>query len=195
MTTRDWKNRTKDITALNLSEENLSDESAAFLAKSDEKFGFVPNIFKAYSFENSKLMGFLGFWAAMVRDEVALSDLQKEMIAVVVSSQNRCYYCLTSHGAALRALSSDPELAEALVMNFRAAKIDKQTRAMLNFAVRLTTSPAEIVEDDRQSLRDAGFGDREIFAIATIAAHYNMTNRAAVALDLRPNTEYIGMAR
>jgi len=195
MTTHDCKNRTKDISALSLSEENMSDESAAFLAKTKEKFGFVPNIFKAYSFENSKLMGFVGYWAAMVRDEAALSDLQKEMIAVVVSSQNRCYYCMTSHGAMLRVLSNDPELAEALVMNFRAAKIDKMTRAMLNFAIRLTTSPSEIVEDDRQSLRDAGFSDREIWAIATIAAHYNMTNRAAIALDLRPNTEYIGMAR
>ena len=55
------------------------------------------------------------------------------MIAVVVSSVNKCFYCLTAHGQAVRELSDDPILGEMLVMNYRVADRVRQ-RAMLNFA-------------------------------------------------------------
>ena len=60
------------------------------------------------------------------------------MIAVAVSSQNRCYYCLTAHGAAVRQYSGNPLLGEHLVMNYRVARLNKRQRAMLDFAVKLT---------------------------------------------------------
>ena len=60
-----------------------------------------------------------------------LSKLEREMIAVVVSSINKCFYCLTAHGAAVRALSGDPELGEMLVMNYRVADLSDRHRAML----------------------------------------------------------------
>ena len=67
----------------------------------------------------------------MMLGESGLSKLEREMIAVAVSSQNRCYYCLTAHGAAVRQYSRDPLLGEQIVMNYRAARISKRQRAML----------------------------------------------------------------
>ena len=75
------------------------------------------------------------------------------MIAAVVSAQNRCYYCITAHGAAVRSLSDDPALGELMVMNYRAARLDKRRRAMLDFAVKLTAEPWLIEEADRERLR------------------------------------------
>jgi uncharacterized peroxidase-related enzyme len=66
---------------------------------------------------------------------------------------------------------------------------------MLEFAVKLTEEPAKIVEEDRQALRDAGFSDRDIWDIASTAAFFNMSNRLAAAIDMRPNAEYHKMAR
>ena len=68
------------------------------------------------------------------------------MIAVAVSSQNRCYYCLTAHGAAVRQYSGNPLLGEHLVMNYRVARLNKRQRAMLDFAVKLTASPWSVEE-------------------------------------------------
>ena len=82
------------------------------------------------------------------------------MIAVVVSSANRCYYCQVAHGQAVRELSGDPALGELLVMNYRAAALTPRQRAMLDFAHKMTVSPDAIVEEDRAALRDAGFDDR-----------------------------------
>ena len=88
---------------------------------------------------------------------------------------NRCYYCLVAHGAAVRALSGDPALGELMVMNYRAARLSKRQRAMLDFAVKLTAEPWAIEEDDREALRKAGFADRDIWDIAAVAGFYNMT--------------------
>ena len=81
-----------------------------------------------------------------------LSKLEREMIAVAVSSHNRCYYCLVAHGAAVRQLSGDPPLGELMVMNYRAARLSKRERAMLDFAVKLTAEPWLIEEEDRARL-------------------------------------------
>ena len=124
-----------------------------------------------------------------------LSKLEREMIAVVVSSQNRCYYCLTAHGAAVRQLSGDPVLAEMLVQNYRAAELAPRHRAMLDFAVKLTDAPSTVEEPDRARLRSAGFSDRDIWDVAAVASFFNMSNRMASAVDMRPNREYHGQAR
>jgi uncharacterized peroxidase-related enzyme len=124
-----------------------------------------------------------------------LSKLEREMIAVAVSSQNRCYYCLVAHGAAVRALSADPPLGELMVMNYRAARLNKRQRTMLDFAVKLTVEPWAVEEQDRNALRRVGFSVRDIWDIAAVAGFFNMSNRVASATDMRPNTVYHKQAR
>ncbi|HLW91341.1 MAG TPA: peroxidase-related enzyme, partial [Roseiarcus sp.] len=124
-----------------------------------------------------------------------LSKLEREMIAVAVSAHNRCYYCLTAHGAAVRQISGVPELGELMVMNWRAAELSTRQRAMLAFATKLTKASEEIEEADRQALREAGFSDRDIWDIAAVASFFNMSNRMASAVDMRPNREYHAQAR
>lgn len=160
-----------------------------------EKLGMVPNVLKAYAFDIEKLNSFTAMYNDLMLGDSALTKLEREMIAVAVSSVNKCYYCLVAHGAAVRELSGDPALGEALVMNYRVAKIDARQRAMLDFAVKLTEASAKIEEADRQLLRDQGFSDRDIWDIASVAGFFNMTNRVASGTDMRPNDEYHSQAR
>lgn len=183
------------ITALDLPAPELSDATKAYFAKCEEKLGLVPNVLLSYAFDEKKLRAFTDTYNDLMLGESGLSKLEREMIAVAVSSINHCFYCLTAHGAAVRQLSGDPVLGELMVMNFRAADLSPRQRAMLEFAVKLTEEPAKIVEEDRQALRDAGFGDRDIWDIASTAAFFNMSNRLAAAIDMRPNAEYHKMAR
>ena len=182
------------IMALNLAPGKLSAEMAAYFKKCDEKLGFVPNVLKAFAFDDAKLRAFVDYRQELVQNAASLSKLEIEMIATVVSSQNRCFYCITAHGNAVRQLGG-PLLGEMMLMNYRAARLDKRRRAMLDFAVKLTTQPWEVEEEDRERLRRAGFTDRDIWDIASVAAFYNMTNRLASATDMRPNSAYHGQAR
>jgi uncharacterized peroxidase-related enzyme len=175
--------------------EDLSEATLAYFAKCEEKLGLVPNVLKSYAFDEKKLRAFTDMYNDLMLGDSGLSKLEREMIAVVVSSVNHCFYCLVAHGAAVRQLSGDPALGEMMVMNWRVADLtDKQT-AMLAFAEKLTEQPAKIDDADREALRDAGFSDREIWDIASVAGFFNMSNRVAAATDMRPNAEYHAMAR
>jgi len=184
------------VTALDLPmADPLSEGTQAYFAKCEEKLGLVPNVLKAYAFDERKLRAFSEYYNDLMLGESGLSKLEREMIAVAVSSVNKCYYCLTAHGAAVRQLSGDPELGELMVMNYRVAGLSQRQKAMLDFAVLLTEQPEAIEEDDRQELREAGFSDRDIWDIAAVAAFFNMSNRVASATDMRPNPEYHSQAR
>lgn len=182
-------------TALALEQAALSPENQAYFAKCDEKLGFVPNVLRAYAHDDAKLSIFAAFYNDLMLAPSGLSKLEREMIAVAVSSVNRCYYCLAAHGAAVRQLSGDPVLGEMLAMNYRAADLSVRHRAMLDFAVKMTEASHRIEEGDRQALREAGFGERDIWDIAAVAGFYNMSNRMASAVDMRPNREYHAQAR
>ncbi len=183
------------ITALSLRPEKLSPEMAAYFAKCEEKLGFVPNVLKAYAFDTAKLSSFVAMYNDLMLAPSGLSKLEREMIAVAVSSHNRCYYCLVAHGAAVRTLSGDPALGELMAMNYRAARLSPRERAMLDFAVKLSAEPWLVEEADRAALREAGFTDRDIWDIAAVAGFFNMSNRIASATDMRPNSVYHGQAR
>lgn len=186
---------TNKVTALDLKPAELSDGTKAYFDKCVEKLGMIPNVLLAYAFDEKKLRAFTDMYNDLMLGDSGLSKLEREMIAVAVSSVNHCYYCLTAHGAAVRQLSGDPALGEMMVMNYRAAELTPKQKAMLDFAVKLTETPDKIEEADRAALRDVGFNDRDIWDIASTAAFFNMSNRVAAAVDMRPNDEYHAMAR
>jgi uncharacterized peroxidase-related enzyme len=179
--------RDEGVTALTLVPGELSEAMHAYFAKCVEKIGFVPNVLKAYAHDNAKLEPFVDFYNELMLAPSGLSKLEREMIAVVVSSEN--------HGAAVRQLSGDAVLGERLVMNYRAADLEPRHRAMLDFAALLTGAPWAIEDEDRENLRKVGFSERDIWDIAAVASFFNMSNRMASAVDMRPNPEYHGQAR
>jgi uncharacterized peroxidase-related enzyme len=187
--------RDAEIMALRLRPAKLSPSMAAFFKACEEKLGFVPNVMQAFSFDMAKLEAFVAYRNDLMLGDSGLSVLEREMIATAVSAQNRCFYCLTAHGAAVRNLSGDPVLGELMAMNYRAARLSKRRRAMLDFAFKLTAEPWGIEESDRARLRGVGFSDRDVWDIAAVAAFYNMTNRLASATDMRPNSAYHAQAR
>ena len=183
------------IIALNLPPVKLSPAMAAYFRKCQDKLGFVPNVLLAYAFDMAKLESFVAFYNDLMLGDSGLSKLEREMIAVAVSSQNRCYYCLVAHGAAVRQYSGNALLGEQMVMNYRAARLSKRQRAMLDFAVKLSAQPWTVEGGDRERLRRAGFSDRDIWDISAVAGFFNMSNRVASATDMRPNTVYHRQAR
>ena len=183
------------IIALNLPMTKLTPAMAAYFKKCQDKLGFIPNVLIAYAFDMTKLEAFVAMYNDLMLGESGLSKLEREMIAVAVSAQNRCYYCLTAHGAAVRQYSGNPLLGEQIAMNYRAARLNKRQRAMLDFAVKLTAQPGNVEDGDRERLRRAGFSDRDIWDIAAIVGFFNMSNRVASATDMRPNVVYHAQAR
>src|SRR6201994_64994 len=168
----------------------LDDDLKVIWAKCVEKLGFVPNVFSTYSLKPQRLRNFMTIYNEIMLSPSGLSKLEREMVAVVVSSANRCYYCLVAHGAAVRQLSGDPELGEMLALNYRVAQLDPRERLVLGFAWKLTTTPHLVDDADRDALSQQGLSQEDIFDLAETVAFFNLSNRMASATDMIPNREY-----
>lgn len=182
--------------SLNLqAQDPLPERTKSYFDICMDKLGLVPNVLVSYSHDIPMLDAFTAMYNALMLGESGLSKMEREMIAVAVSSENNCHYCQVAHGAALRALSGKPEMADTVMMNYHVAELSERERAMLDFAVLMTKASATIKESDRQALRDAGFSDKDIWDIASVASFYNMSNRMSSAVGMKPNTEYYSQAR
>jgi len=175
--------------------ELLDEEMKRYIEVCKEKLGMVPNVILANASDLDRLKNFVNFYNRLMLKEGHLSKLEREMIAVVVSSCNKCFYCLIAHGAAVRQLSKNPVLGDELAINYRAANLNERHRLMLDFSAKLTEKPSKVDNLDRDLLRKAKFSDEEILEIVEVASFFNMSNRIAIGTDMRPNTEYHNIAR
>lgn len=178
-----------------LPREQLPPDLAKYFAVCEEKLGFLPNVLAAFSFDAVKLRAFSDMYNDLMLGVSGLGKLEREMVAVVVSAANQCHYCLVAHGAAVRQLSGDPVLGEELVTNWRVAPLTPRQRAMLEFAHLLTVAPAEVGDEDRAALRAQGLSERDIWDLSAVSAFFNLSNRIASAVDMRPNAQYHVQAR
>ena len=176
--------------------KSLPEDLQKYMRICKEKLGLVPNVIKAFSLRPEKLRTFIAKYnELMLSDDTALTRLEREMIAVVLSSYNHCVYCITAHSQAVREFSGDPVLGDILVTNYREANLSDRHRAMLEYAWKMTASPGETGDADRQILFDQGFSAEEIFDITDVIAYFNYTNRMTHGLGMQANEEYFGMNR
>ena len=112
------------VMALNIplpARAELPEDIQKYFSKCDAKLGMLPNVLAAYSHNVEQLRTFSKFYNTLMFGESGLTELEREMIAVAVSSTNHCFYCQVAHGASVREYSGDPALGELMVMNYRAA--------------------------------------------------------------------------
>ena len=187
-----------NLTKLDLDYEGTKDgedQVKNYLEIVQQKIGFIPNVLAAFAKFPKQFEGFTKLYNALMLGESGLTKLEREMIAVTVSSENHCFYCLVAHGSAVRELSNDPQLGERIAANFKSAELPKKQEELLNFTKKLTKDPSEIGENDRKKLRDVGYTDRDIWDISAIVGLFNMTNRLASATEMEPNNNYHNLAR
>jgi uncharacterized peroxidase-related enzyme len=161
-----------------------------------EKAGFVPNVFLLLARRPAEFRAFVAYHDALMDKREGLTLAEREMIVVAISAANQCQYCVVAHGAILRIRAKDPTISELVGANWRKAdNVTPKQKVMLVFALKVAQEAHLVSEADRQALRDAGFGEEEIWDIAAIAAFFSMSNRLANATELRPNREFHAMGR
>jgi uncharacterized peroxidase-related enzyme len=176
-------------------EAELPEDLRKLFAKVRERLGFVPNVFRTYAFRPERLRTWFAHFKAVHEPTEHLGTADRELIAVVVSSANRCLYCLVAHGAALREELADPIQGERIAFDWRRAGLEPRRTAIAAYAEKLTLSPREIGEADLRTLLDAGLSLEEAWDVAEVASMYNFTNRMAMATNMLPNEEYAALAR
>jgi uncharacterized peroxidase-related enzyme len=160
-----------------------------------EKSGFVPNVFLALAHRPDEFRAFFAYHDALMEKDGGLSKAEREMIVVATSAANQCQYCVVAHGAILRVRAKNPLIADQVAVNYRKSDIAPRQRAMLDFALKVSTAAHEIGDADFERLRAAGFDDEDIWDIGAIAAFFGLSNRMANMIDMRPNDEFYLLGR
>ena len=175
--------------------DGLPEQVAAEIGPIAKKIGFVPNVARLLAVSPGHFTGWWRYFDELMRGPSGLSTTQREMIAVVVSAEARCPYCVAAHAVALRLRTKDPMLADRLAVNYRHVELPAQDRVMLDFAVKLTHTPEACEEADVARLREAGFTGADILHIVEVTAVFNYNVRLATATGLFTNTEYHELGR
>jgi uncharacterized peroxidase-related enzyme len=160
-----------------------------------EKSGFVPNVFLVLAHRPEEFRAFFAYHDALMEKPGNLSKAERELIVVATSSLNQCQYCVIAHGAILRIRAKNPLLADQVAANYRKADITDRQRAMIDFAVKVSTESFNVGESEFGMLKEHGFSEDDIWDIAAIAAFFGMSNRLANVTNMRPNAEFYTLGR
>ena len=184
------------ICSLDLKDRNnLDPEMTELVEGIEKKYGFMPNFLRVFKTDNQRLRAFMIPYLELLRADSGLTHVEHEMIALVSAATNGCVYCTTHHGARLREASGENLFTELLSRNYKLASLEPRHRAMLDYVVKVLTDAESIDDEDRRTLRDAGFSDETIWSITSTACFYAGANRIAQAIGLRPLPEYLEMNR
>ena len=148
-----------------------------------EKSGFVPNVFLALAHRPDEFRAFFAYHDALMDRPGNLTKAEREMIVVATSNVNQCEYCVVAHGAILRIRAKDPLIADQVAVNYRKANITPRQRAMLDFAMKVSSRAYEVNESDYETLRSHG-----------LTARYNQQKTMPHSWDeaIRPTLTFSG---
>jgi uncharacterized peroxidase-related enzyme len=175
--------------------DKLPDDIRARLLAVQEKSGFIPNVFLTLAYRPEEFRAFFAYHDALMEKDGGLTKAEREMIVVATSSANQCQYCVIAHGAILRIRAKNPQIADQIAVNYRKADITPRQRAMLDFAMKVSTEAHEISERDFTDIAGHGFSDDDIWDIAAISAFFALSNRLANVTGMRANDEFYMLGR
>jgi uncharacterized peroxidase-related enzyme len=175
--------------------DSLPDDIRSRILAVQEKSGFVPNVFLTLAWRPDEFRAFFAYHDALMDKDGGLTKAEREMIVVATSAANQCHYCVIAHGAILRIRAKNPVIADQIAVNYRKADITPRQRAMLDFAMKVSTEANLVSEADFAAVAAHGFGDDDIWDIAAIAAFFALSNRMANVSAMRPNDEFYMMGR
>lgn len=128
-----------------------------------------------YRLETAKPMRELAH--VLLHEPNSLTPGERELIATYVSSENNCYFCLSSHGAVAACHLGDAELVEQVKTDFFAAPVSEKLKALLVIAGKVQQDGKLVTEADVKAARKQGATDVEIHDTVLIAAAFCMFNR------------------
>jgi uncharacterized peroxidase-related enzyme len=138
----------------------------------------LPGITAGFAFrpETAKPMRELA--EVLLRGPNSLTSGERELIATYVSSQNDCYFCQTSHGAAAAAhLGDRAHLVDDVKRDYLNAGVSAKLKALLQIAGQVQQGGKNVTPEAIEAARNLGATDLEIHDTVLIAAAFCMYNR------------------
>ena len=182
--------------------KQLDDDIYEIINDVQSKSGFIPTIFLILARRPMEFRAFFAYYDALMKSKNSeLTNLEKEMIVVATSSYNKCLYCVVAHGAMLRVFAKKEGLdnynliADQIATDYKKSDITEKQMKMLDYAVKLATTPYEVTQSDLDLLQSQGWSKEAVWDIGAITALFAASNRIAHFTALMPNHEFYEIGR
>lgn len=159
---------------------NLAD----MYAQLEKQRGKVSNILKVHSLNPEALGNHLDLYMTLMFGKSGLSRMEREAIAVVVSANNECEYCVNHHIESLRHYIDDEETLNMLATADGLETLEPRLSNIVRHAEKLTSAPGAMTESDLGELRAEGLSDKDILDLTLIVGYFNFVNRIAMGLGV-----------
>jgi len=167
-----------------IEEKDSSGKLKSIYDEIKKKRGKLSNIMKIHSLNPNAMEKHMELYLTIMFGSSKPSREECEIIAVVVSSTNKCKYCVKHHGEALNYYWKDKEKIQKLIQDYKSVNLPEKTSKMLDYVYKLTKTPFNIRKKDIQVLQRIGFSDEDILNINLITSYFNFVNRIALGLDV-----------
>ncbi|MCM2358171.1 MAG: peroxidase-related enzyme [Geobacteraceae bacterium] len=163
--------------------EQASEDVQAIFKEIEAAFGMLPNLFTTYAHHPPL---FRANWTKVkaVMMEGTLSPKVKQTIAVLVSRDNSCAYCVAAHTGALKAIGVSGEEISIIEQSIEQADFSEKEKALIGFARRANSAPLRIADDEFDSLRRAGATDAEIVEALGVMELFTAFNKFLDSLQV-----------
>jgi len=151
--------------------------------------GKVSNILKVHSLNPGAMGNHLDLYMTLMFGKSGLSRGEREAIAVVVSANNDCEYCVNHHAEALRRYVKDEDTLNMLMTADGLETLEPRLSNIVRHAEKLTNAPVAMTESDLGELRAEGLSDEDILDLTLIVAYFNFVNRIALGLGVTFSAE------
>lgn len=153
--------------------------------------GKISNILKAHSLKPSAMGAHLDLYMTLMFGNSGLSRAEREAVAVVVSANNDCQYCVVHHAEALKRYIDDDETLGMLKNADGLETLEPRLSNIVRHAEKLTTAPGAMTESDLGELRAVGLDDKDILDLTLIVGYFNFVNRIAMGLGVTYSADEI----
>ncbi len=163
--------------------KSITENTAGILKEIEGAFGRVPNLFKTYAHHPPLLEANWNKVKALMM-EGRLSRKMKEAIAVLVSEDNRCRYCVSAHSAALQSIGVSDEEIKKILDDVGQTTFSPKEQALIHFARRANREPLNVSDSDFASLRQLGADDAEIVEALGVMEIFTAFNKFLDSLQV-----------
>ncbi|MBC7914777.1 MAG: carboxymuconolactone decarboxylase family protein [Pyrinomonadaceae bacterium] len=151
-------------------QRDISDKNLAKLQTIGKVFGFIPNLYALFTHSDTALNAFLN----LQRAECMFTNVEKEIISLVVSQVNDSDYCINAHTV----LSKKAGLSEVQCMEIRAGALSNNFKlnALIKLTEGITTNHGHVKEQLVNDFIGAGYSQRHLIDLIMLIGIRSITN-------------------
>lgn len=146
--------------------------SLPVMEATEKDFGFLPNLYGVFAASPAAIATYAAVNEAL--KQCALTPVEQQVIALTVSTENNCGYCVGAHSAIAGMVKMPTETLQQL--RLQQTLSDANFEALRQFTIAVLEHRGWVPEEKQQAFFTAGYKQQHVLDILSIVALKTLSN-------------------